>query len=92
MCKKVAHAATPKNKGEIMKIQDILDFIKEADKLKQIERQSLIHNGGRRENSAEHSWHLAISALVFQKFAPQKLDITKALKIPFHRGFLNFGN
>jgi len=53
-----------------MQIEDILGFIKEADKLKQVERQTLIHNGGRRENSAEHSWHLALAALVLQSFAP----------------------
>jgi len=64
-----------------MKIEDVLGFIKEADKLKQVERQTLIHNGGRKENSAEHSWHLAIAALVLQSFAPEKLDINKAIKM-----------
>lgn len=43
-----------------MKIESLLPFIKEIDRLKTIERQTLIHTGGRRENSAEHSWHLAL--------------------------------
>lgn len=64
-----------------MKIEDMLNFIKEVDLLKKVERQALIHNGGRRENSAEHSWHLAIVALVLQSFAPKDLDINKAIKM-----------
>lgn len=39
-------------------------FLAEADGLKSVERQSRIVNGRRRENSAEHSWHLALFALV----------------------------
>ena len=64
-----------------MKVDDLLVFIKEADKLKRVERQTLIHNGGRRENSAEHSWHLALAALVLEKFAPKPIDINKAIKM-----------
>lgn len=62
-------------------IKNFLKFLKEADHLKRVERQTLLHNGGRRENSAEHSWHLALAVLVFEKLAPQQLDIGKALKI-----------
>lgn len=64
-----------------MKIENLLEFLKEADRLKQVERQALIHNGGRRENTAEHSWHLAIAAMIFQKFGPKDLDINKAIKM-----------
>ena len=41
-----------------------LDFILEIDRLKRVERMTRITGGARRENSAEHSWHLAILALV----------------------------
>lgn len=41
-----------------------LAFLIEADALKTVERQSRIITGNRRENSAEHSWHLALFALV----------------------------
>ncbi len=40
-----------------------LNFLLEADRLKEVERMSLITNGSRRENTAEHSWHLALFAL-----------------------------
>ena len=62
-------------------IESLLPFLKEIDKLKKIERQALIHSGGRRENSAEHSWHLAMSVLVLQSLSPKKLDIGKAVKM-----------
>jgi putative hydrolases of HD superfamily len=64
-----------------MNIEKLLEFLKEADHLKQVERQTLVHNGGRRENSAEHSWHLAMAALVLQSFAARKIDILKAVKM-----------
>jgi putative hydrolases of HD superfamily len=64
-----------------MTIDSLLPFIREIDLLKTIERQTLIHNGGRRENSAEHSWHLAMAVLVFQSFASGDLDINKAVKM-----------
>ncbi|WP_413943699.1 HD domain-containing protein [Bdellovibrio sp. HCB-162] len=64
-----------------MTIESLLPFIKEIDRLKKIERQALIHNGGRRENSAEHSWHLAMTVLVLEKTSPQKIDIAKAVKM-----------
>jgi putative hydrolases of HD superfamily len=62
-------------------MQKILEFLIEADKLKKVERQTLVHNGGRRENSAEHSWHLALSALALQQYAPAKIDLLKVLKM-----------
>jgi putative hydrolase of HD superfamily len=64
-----------------MNIEKLLLFLKEADQLKKVERQTLVHNGGRRENSAEHSWHLAMAALVMQSFAGGKIDILKAVKM-----------
>ncbi|WP_374076452.1 HD family hydrolase [Bdellovibrio bacteriovorus] len=64
-----------------MTIETLLPFIKEIDRLKTIERQALIHNGGRRENSAEHSWHLAMAVLVLEKTSPEKIDISKAVKM-----------
>lgn len=62
-------------------LSSLLSFIKEADRLKLVERQTLIHAGGRRENSAEHSWHLALSVLVFSSLAPKGLDLFKAVRM-----------
>lgn len=64
-----------------MSIEALLPFIKEIDRLKLIERNTLIHVGGRVENTAEHSWHLAMTVLVFEKMSPVKLDINKAVKM-----------
>ena len=61
-----------------MKIEALLPFLKEIDRLKQVDRQTLIHNGGRKENSAEHSWHLAVAVVIFQKFATTEIDLLKA--------------
>ncbi len=64
-----------------MQIEQILPFILEIDKLKKIERQALIHTGGRRENTAEHSWHLALSVMVLCKTSPVELNLDKAIKM-----------
>lgn len=59
-----------------------LEFIKEIDKLKSILRVNRLANGQRRENSAEHSWHLGMMALVLQDYVEEpSFDLLKALKI-----------
>jgi len=59
-----------------------IEFIIEVDKLKQIYRQTLLMDGSRNENDAEHSWHLALMAMVLHEYSPKKdLDITKVLKM-----------
>jgi putative hydrolases of HD superfamily len=62
-------------------IAALLIFLKEIDRLKTIERKTPIHSGGRLENSAEHSWHLALAVLIFQDFAPKGIDLNKAIKM-----------
>ncbi len=47
-----------------------LAFLAELEKLKSVERQSRLVDGSRRENSAEHSWHLAMFATVLAPLAP----------------------
>lgn len=56
-----------------------LAFLLEVDKLKFVERQSRVTGGGRRENSAEHSWHLALFALLLGK--GRSVDLLKAVKM-----------
>lgn len=59
-----------------------IEFIVEVDKLKQIYRQTLIMDRSRNENDAEHSWHLALMAMVLHEHSPKKeLDINKVLKM-----------
>ena len=58
-----------------------MDFVIELDKLKSVFRQSLISDGSRHENDAEHSWHLCILAMTLEKYAEENTDILKCMKM-----------
>lgn len=58
-----------------------LQFIVEIDQLKHVLRQTLLMNGSRRENDAEHSWHLGMMAIVLAEYAPDGVDLSKVLKM-----------
>ncbi|MDO5613522.1 MAG: HD domain-containing protein [Paracoccus sp. (in: a-proteobacteria)] len=57
-----------------------LRFLAQADRLKSVLRAGVIHSG-RRENSAEHSWHLALYALVLAELAPQGADVDRVIRM-----------
>lgn len=61
------------------RIRKIADFLAEADRLKQVTRASYIGGASRRENSAEHSWHLALGLLVLARELDTEIDLPKAL-------------
>ena len=56
-------------------------FIREIDREKFIGRQTYLSDGRRKENDAEHSWHLAMMALILEEYAAEKVDIERVLKI-----------
>lgn len=56
-------------------------FIKEIDKLKYILRKTKLFHSDRRENDAEHSWHLAMMAVVLAEHANHPIDVLKVLKM-----------
>lgn len=56
-----------------------LEFILEIDRLKGVLRQTLLTDASRRENSAEHSWHLALMAVLLADYAPQPVDIQRVI-------------
>lgn len=56
-----------------------LRFLLAVDALKQVERRTRITGGTRRENSAEHSWHLAVMALVLADHAPAGVDVGRVV-------------
>ena len=56
-----------------------LAFVVEVDRLKEILRQTPIASGARRENSAEHSWHLALMASVLASYAAEPVDLLRVL-------------
>lgn len=63
------------------RIEQQFAFLVEADKLKDVLRQSPVIASGRRENSAEHSWHLALAALVLREYSAEPVDLHRALKM-----------
>ncbi|WP_343565372.1 HD domain-containing protein [Sphingobacterium sp.] len=58
-----------------------IDFIKEIDKLKYIQRKTRLFNSDRCENDAEHSWHLALMAIVLFEYAEESVDLLKVVKM-----------
>ncbi|MET0894403.1 MAG: HD domain-containing protein [Acidimicrobiia bacterium] len=58
-----------------------LAFVLEADQLKAVERQTTIADRSRRENSAEHSWTLALMAIVLADAAPPEVNVDRVIKM-----------
>ena len=58
-----------------------LRFVAEIDKMTGILRQTLLVDGSRRENDAEHSWHIAVMSLLFEEYAVEKADVSRAVKM-----------
>lgn len=56
-----------------------LAFILEIDKIKNIFRQNYLADGGRRENDAEHSWHIALMAVLLKEYAKEDVDLLKVI-------------
>jgi putative hydrolases of HD superfamily len=63
------------------RIERQLSFVIEIDKLKTILRQTLLCDQSRRENSAEHSWHLAVMAMLLGEYAAGPVDVTRVMKM-----------
>ena len=61
------------------RLDEQIAFLVEIDKLKSILRQTPIADGSRRENTAEHSWHLAMFAVVLAEHAPEPVDVSKVI-------------
>lgn len=55
------------------------DFIREIDKEKFIGRQTYLSTGERKENDAEHAWHIAIMTLLLSEYANEKIDVLKTV-------------
>ena len=62
-------------------IEKILDFIIEIEKLKDVHRKTKPVGLERFENSAEHSWHVCLSALVLKEYANEKINIDRVIKM-----------
>ena len=58
-----------------------LEFIAEINALKEVLRRSLLPHTGRRENSAEHSWHVALMAALLAEHANAEFDVPRVIKM-----------
>ncbi|MGJ1417780.1 HD domain-containing protein [Sphingobacterium multivorum] len=63
------------------KLLQQIEFIKEIDKIKYIQRRTKLFNSDRPENDAEHSWHLALMVIVLLEHANQSVDLLKVVKM-----------
>lgn len=64
--------------GDDEKINQLLRFTAEVDKMTAIKRRTMLIDGSRRENDAEHSWHIALMAMLFKDYAPEGCDVPRA--------------
>jgi len=67
------------NKQERLEKQ--MEFILELDKIKSITRQTYLANTTRKENDAEHSWHLAIMAIILEEYFDKDINLLKVIKM-----------
>lgn len=56
-------------------------FLSEIDRLKTVDRQSPLLDQSRKENSAEHSWHLAMYALLLQEYAAEPISVSRVIQM-----------
>ncbi|MCX8224724.1 MAG: HD domain-containing protein [Sulfitobacter sp.] len=63
------------------RLEQQIAFLNEADKLKSVMRGTLLCDGSRSENSAEHSWHLTLYALVLADQAGPDVDMIRVIKM-----------
>lgn len=63
------------------RLQKQIEFIIEVDKLKDIIRQTHLTNGERKENDAEHSWHLSLMAVFLSEYSKEPVDVLQVIKM-----------
>ena len=65
----------------LKRLEQQINFVMEIDKLKHIYRQNLVADGSRRENDVEHSWHLAVMAVILKEYSAQTVDLSRVMKM-----------
>ncbi len=63
------------------KLDSLLKFTTECDAMTHILRMTVLTDNSRRENDAEHSWHIALMALLFKEFFPEDVNVDRAVKM-----------
>jgi putative hydrolase of HD superfamily len=68
--------------GQKDRFKQQIEFILEVDKLKNVLRKTILMDRSRRENSAEHSWHIALTVLILSEYAKDPdVDLFRVIKI-----------
>lgn len=62
-------------------LQTCINFVLEADRLKNVNRQTYVTDGSRHENSAEHSWHLCLMAMLLVEYVPDGVSLPHVLEM-----------
>lgn len=65
--------------AENERLQKQIAFIKEIDKVKSIFRQTYLADGTRKDNDAEHSWHIALMAVLLKEYVSEDVDVAKVM-------------
>lgn len=63
------------------RLQQQIAFLAELDRLKSVLRRNTLIDGSRRENTAEHSWHLGMLAIVLAEYADEPIDVLHVVKM-----------
>ena len=63
------------------RLQRQIRFVLEIDKMKSVYRKNILVDKSRNETDAEHSWHMAVCAMLLAEYAPEGTDISHALKL-----------
>ena len=66
---------------ELTRLEKQIRFIVEIDKLKSISRRTYVTNERRHETTAEHSWHIAMMAMILAEHANDKIDLSRTIKM-----------
>ena len=61
------------------RLEQQFEFIREIDKEKFIGRQTYLSDGKRKENDAEHAWHMAIMTILLNEYANEEIDVLKTV-------------
>lgn len=61
------------------RLKQQIEFIVEVDKVKNIFRQTYLADSNRKENDAEHSWHLALMAVLLKEYSEEEVDLKKVI-------------
>ena len=64
---------------KLNRLEQQLQFILEIDKVKKIIRQTPLSDASRKENDAEHSWHIALMAYLLQEYAEEPIEVPKVM-------------